>query len=322
MDDMTLSVACGSPVANATQVELLAAYDYAANLPPAAIATDGTGLSSRPNARYKLWLDFKGSTITGTRWNELYCDNSETRQSSTYMYCNNPAPQGVGSSIVIPRYNEDADPNSFSTVELNNMEIIWRAVSEDYWPFDIDVTTNPPVGAQWTPQNYLRLVIGGNGAWVGGPGGISYGTAYWASISQWSKGEYPMASNLEDDMGRLSARIGWATGGTNGTAVPLLQFLGGGTSATVSSSVTAATLRNASDVHVYSFAAAPGTVTVTCDVLDAYNTIWQRSNINCQVRVLGQTGNVVGGAFNPNGTTTPTGLGTGQQTVTLTTGGT
>lgn len=179
MDDMTLSVACGSPVANATQEELQAAYTYAFNLPPAAIATDGTGLSSRPNARYKLWLDFKGSTITGTSerqrqhalhhgcrfciasvaalqflvctqtaaaaseaekpavllvyaslgmspaslwtaqngrpaellqnlpccnagWNELYCDNSATSQSTTYMYCTNPAPQGVGSSIVIP----------------------------------------------------------------------------------------------------------------------------------------------------------------------------------------------------------------------------
>lgn len=122
----------------------------------------------------------------------------------------------------------------------------------------------------------------------------------------------------EDDMGRLSARIGWAAT----SVATLYQTLGGGTSATVSGSVTAATLRNASDVHVYSFAAAPGTVTVTCDVLDAYKTIWQRSNINCQVRVLGQTGNVVGGAFNPTGTTTPTGLGTGQQTVNLTTGGT
>ncbi|WIA11292.1 hypothetical protein OEZ85_011415 [Tetradesmus obliquus] len=288
------------------------------------------------------------------------------------------------------------------------MEIIWRAVSEDFWPFDIDVTTNPPVGAQWNTSNYLRLAIGGNGAWVGGPGGISYidmvnqagagfyqptfvfpqnlgpnipkyvweavsheaghwfglqhdgvrdavgytvteyyqgspggngnslnaavswapimGTAYWASISQWSKGEYPMANNQEDDMGRLSMRIGWAptsvpTGATIDTAVALPLSGGGTNSATVSGSVTAATLRNASDVHVYSFAAAPGTVTVTCDVLNAYNNLWQRSNLNCQVRVLGQTGTEIG-VFNPSGTTTPTGLGTGQQTVTLTTGGT
>lgn len=50
---------------------------------------------------------------------------------------------------------------------------IWRGVSEDYSPFDIDVTTIPQLSAD--PTTYMRVMVGGDGAWNGGgAGGIAY----------------------------------------------------------------------------------------------------------------------------------------------------
>lgn len=64
MDLDALIVTAQCPPAMASDKELregLAASDG-----PARINPDGTGMSSRPGARYKLWLDFNGSVITGT----------------------------------------------------------------------------------------------------------------------------------------------------------------------------------------------------------------------------------------------------------------
>jgi hypothetical protein len=47
-------------------------------------------------------------------------------------------------------------------MELSNILAIWRAVAEDYAPFDVDVTTEEPVGVPLT--QWVRCVIGGNGA--------------------------------------------------------------------------------------------------------------------------------------------------------------
>jgi hypothetical protein len=43
---------------------------------------------------------------------------------------------------------------------------IWRAVSEDWAPLDVDVTTiQPPAG--FDARFVSRVCIGGNGAWYG-----------------------------------------------------------------------------------------------------------------------------------------------------------
>jgi hypothetical protein len=55
---------------------------------------------------------------------------------------------------------QDNNPAAFSAGELSSILAIWRGVSEDYAPFDIDVTTEEPVGlplSQW-----VRAVIGGS----------------------------------------------------------------------------------------------------------------------------------------------------------------
>jgi hypothetical protein len=43
---------------------------------------------------------------------------------------------------------------------------VWRAVSEDYAPFDVDVTTIPP-GSNIDPLFVTHACIGGNGSWWG-----------------------------------------------------------------------------------------------------------------------------------------------------------
>ena len=48
-------------------------------------------------------------------------------------------------AIVAAPYSVDADSN-FSATEYGNMKTMWLHVSEDYAPFDIDVTTTSGVG--------------------------------------------------------------------------------------------------------------------------------------------------------------------------------
>lgn len=77
---------------------------------------------SRPGARYILFLDFGGMTITGTQWNTNY-----------------------GTSIFVARpYDIDDSPATFNDQEQANIIQIWERVAEDYAPFDIDVTTEKP----------------------------------------------------------------------------------------------------------------------------------------------------------------------------------
>ena len=79
------------------------------------------GLHSNPGATKCIFLDFDGSTTTGTQWNI-----------------------GYGATIVTPAYDIDNNTSSFSSTELANIREIWERVSEDYLPFNVDVTTEDP----------------------------------------------------------------------------------------------------------------------------------------------------------------------------------
>ena len=82
-------------------------------------------LHSRPGAARVIYLDFKGRTVTGTSWNNAT----------------------VGMSFVIPPYDVDGVPGTFSNAEKTNIQDIWRRVAEDYSAFDVDVTTEDPTVA-------------------------------------------------------------------------------------------------------------------------------------------------------------------------------
>lgn len=110
-------------------------------------------LSSRPTAPAKLYLDFDGdfSPVWGP-----YTPNTT------------------------PAYSVDADPGTFSTLELDYIHRIWSAVAESYSPFEVDVTTVEP--GPFDPR-YFRVVIGGNGSWYPSVvGGLAFVGAFQASF--------------------------------------------------------------------------------------------------------------------------------------------
>jgi hypothetical protein len=78
--------------------------------------------SSLPNADHTIYLDFDGHVTQDTRWND---------------YFSNP-------SIESPAFDEDGDASSFSSTELSRIENVWKRVSEDFVPFQVNVTTVDP----------------------------------------------------------------------------------------------------------------------------------------------------------------------------------
>jgi hypothetical protein len=110
----------------------------------------------------KIYLDFDGHRTENTAWNG-------PRQPSIYT----------------PPFSQDADA-AFSETELQAIIAIWKAVSEDFAIFDVDVTTEePPQFANPTGDKLpgVRVAIGGSSSdWLNLPaGGIafisSFGTA-------------------------------------------------------------------------------------------------------------------------------------------------
>lgn len=200
-------------------------------------------LHSRVGAPKRILLDFDGHVITGSAW------NSPSRRV-----------------IQVPPYSTDND-TAFSVAELENIITIWRAVAEDFAPWDVDVTTEDD--GHSLAGNGVRAVIGGSSCLLGQckMGGIAYlgsfgssflspafifsenlhkgwpkyvaeaasheightvglthdgqspgteyypgdghwapimGVSYKATISQWSRGEYPDANNRQDDISVIS----------------------------------------------------------------------------------------------------------------------
>lgn len=79
-------------------------------------------LHSRPEATKVIYLDFDGFNITDTAWNVM------TRRDV----------------IAAPPFDLDGRPSHFSAKEQQVILEVWQRVSEDYSPFDIDVTTEHP----------------------------------------------------------------------------------------------------------------------------------------------------------------------------------
>ena len=102
-------------------------------------------LSSLPGAPATLYLDFDGHF---------------------------EAAWGNRTNVSTPAYNIDGNASTFSDAELVNIQDIWRAVAEDYAPFNLNVSTVEPTS--FDNGVGLRVAIGGNSAWTGGTvGGLS-----------------------------------------------------------------------------------------------------------------------------------------------------
>lgn len=87
-----------------------------------------------------VYLDFDGQYVSGTSWNS-------------------------GNPI-------NALPSSFSAANIN---IIWQRVSEDYRPFDVNITTDSLRFNNAQPNRRMRVVITPTSAWYGtSAGGVAY----------------------------------------------------------------------------------------------------------------------------------------------------
>lgn len=93
-------------------------------------------LHSRPGANRTIYLNFRGATLTGTRWNRN------------------------GTTIVAKPFDLDGVPNTFNTAELQRIQGIWQRVAEDFAPFDVDVTTEEPPADRLNRAGPSDLVFG------------------------------------------------------------------------------------------------------------------------------------------------------------------
>lgn len=101
-------------------------------------------LNSKPTIIHKvIYLDFDGQVVIGTAWN-----------SST----SNPT------ITALP-----------STLSSANMTNIWRRMSEDFMPFDVNVTTDVAKFNAATPTSRMRIVITPSSSWYpSSVGGVAY----------------------------------------------------------------------------------------------------------------------------------------------------
>lgn len=109
---------------------------------------------SLPGAANVLYINFLGGPLTNTAWNAQY---------------------NMGPVTAVP-YSMDSQP-SFSSDEQTAMSNIWSRVAEDYSPWLVDVTTEPP--AQYGPTTGVVMVthstsLEGSQLPSSGSGGIAF----------------------------------------------------------------------------------------------------------------------------------------------------
>lgn len=90
--------------------------------------------NSRPGAVNVLYINFSGMNVTNTQWN--------TQLDRT--------------SIPAVAFSTDSDLTTFSDAEQKAIKRIWQRMAEDYAPFNINVTTQPP--ASYTSRTAVALV--------------------------------------------------------------------------------------------------------------------------------------------------------------------
>lgn len=109
-------------------------------------------LNSLAGAPVTIYLDFDGHT-EAQDWPTTRTD-------------------GQSGSIVTPVFDIDDDLTTFSDEELRMIEEVWYRVSEDFSPFNVNVTTIDP--RSFNNFESILVSIGGDGNWIGSPGGIAF----------------------------------------------------------------------------------------------------------------------------------------------------
>ncbi|MFM7057248.1 MAG: hypothetical protein ACKO2P_10040 [Planctomycetota bacterium] len=117
-------------------------------------------LNSRPGAPVSVILDFDGHSEDDPDWTGFRDD-------------------GGSGPIITPPFDLDGDESSFTTAEVDFIREVWYRVSEDYAPFDVNVTTVEP--ASVNDFEAVFVSIGGDGAWAPPAGG-------WGIVNGFSTG--------------------------------------------------------------------------------------------------------------------------------------
>lgn len=305
---------------------------------------------SRPGAPNVIFLNFSGEDVSNTAWNS-----------------------SLGrTSIPAVAYSTDADFSTFTDAEQLAVKRIWQRVSEDYAPFNIDVTTERPASfgnrtahalitrnTDANGQNNPAATAGGVGyvdvfgsagyasyrpVWVyfnnlafeesyiaeaasheighnmglshdgatdgrdyyggHGSGEISWGpimgTGYGQNVSQWSKGEYYLANNTQDDLATIAAKLSYRAddhGNTAAAATALVITQGTQVLATTSENDPAHTnsankgvLERASDVDVFSFATGAGAIDLTVNPWIMLSGLTRGGNLDVLVELHDASG--------------------------------
>ena len=154
VDDTVGKQTSFSPGATEEVLTGLAASDSSVPIASPASLANAFKLHSKPGASKTIYLDFDGHTATGTAWST--------------------------STIDAPPFDLGGNTAVFDNNELSNIISIWNRVSEDYIPFDVDVTTEPPSTDALTRTSAAdstygtRVVITKTGTVSCNCGGIAY----------------------------------------------------------------------------------------------------------------------------------------------------
>lgn len=142
--------------------------DYPRITPTSAVSFNQAAYSSLPGADYVLYLDFDGESVSGTSWNTIF---------------NN------GNPIVSPPHPK-ATSDEF-------VRAVWARTSEDFVPFELNVTTDRAVFNAADPAKRLMAIITPDQSWLsddigGNIGGIA------SDIGAFGNGEPCYTFNLSE----------------------------------------------------------------------------------------------------------------------------
>jgi len=196
-----------------------------ASSPPASLVVPA--YHSNPSFTKKIYLDFDGEKVMGTAWNN---------EDYTGSY-------NTGAVIDAPPFSTDGVLTSFSTSELATIQEVWARVSEDYAPFQVDVTTVFPGEAAFVAGGQaIRVVISTDvdattgRTWFPPAGGVAYLDSWY-----WTDGSpvWAFSNNLGNGFPKyvaeaVSHEVGHAFGlGHDGRSSPSeVYYQGHGTGAT------------------------------------------------------------------------------------------
>eukprot|EP00775_Hariotina_reticulata_P008396 gene8396-8580_t len=247
-------------------------------------------LSSRPTATKKIWLDFRGGWVFGSAWST--------------------------GNVSWPAYDSDGNPNTFTNTELGQIVAIWRAVAEDFAPFNVDVTTiNQITVANTANSNYMRVAIGGSSEQVlnDSAGGIAYVGVFGRTDLKYQPAFVFPYSLCVTCQGNAGVKNVWEatsheydqglTQWSKGEYVNAnnkeddLSIIAGKLGVTASVSVTGIVSQTAA-FDFFKFQANGGVLSASAVPVNAYGS-FSRSNLDLLVNVYNSAGNIIGTINSP-----------------------